>query len=772
MKIFLLITAFLAVSFIKTLAFWSDSRTYFFGDTAIFSLQLASLAKNLGTILSAKDSVLLWNPNYLSVGLPALSVIDYGLVYPANILIAAIAHFANQPFLVFPLYEISLLLHLVFGTYFIYKILRKVWKLGEYPSLVGSLIWSYNGFNVEWLGAGPIFISASYLPVCLYLTLRRIETEKKIYSYLFYLCLGLSFLIGYPMVSLLVYASCLTLSFTLTRTGSVHWFINFLKEHTIGFLLITLPIIAPLYFVSLTNLVYTVRSQLKLDSFLQNPIPLLNLTEPFLPKNTLFNTLNRINSVYLYLSLVGTLILLQSEAFGRLLKDKKNRLLFLIGLGGLIFSLGSTAFLPSIAYFMLPGVNLFRRLSVFAIIPNTVFAIFVGQLVAAALSKKAFAKSIIFWIKLLVILLIYTQVLNILYSSQPENPFNQPFLYQSLFLSILITGVTLVSFFYHRTSANLGRGLLLLALLIESGTAIGSKFYINSKIDPAQIFQPNSLTNSLSRLLKPMERVDLLATQQSYSTDYLGFEQTQGYLSLASQYGAEINEALTAADYDKKNLRELLGVRYVVRKNKDQEEGLQKISTFNQDLKKPEFFAYNYRNGAWEAEDPNLVRYTIFENPKTLPRLFLAKEIGTTVTQSKDEIKIIETLNSPKSLIINEKDLRNVPISDSGKIEIKEYKRNYLKAQVENETDVFLANTTAFYPGWQAKINSRVVKPLQVDWFMMGIYLPPGSNSVEFLYRPTALAYGLAYFIVALIFWMGYFVKFFIFKKNHGKVRS
>lgn len=752
MKIFLLIISFMAIIFIKNLAFWSDSRTYLFGDTAIYSLQLTSLAKNIGTILSPKDSIFLWNPNYLSVGLPTLSLVDYGISYPPNLIISTVANLVKQPLLVFPLYEVSLLLHIFFGAYFIYKILKVSWNLNAYSSLIGSFIWIYNGFNLEWLGAGPILISACYLPICIYLVLKNGETGKKFYLYLHYLFLALSFLVGYPMVSLIILLIGLTLSFFLDSKDGGRTFFQPVKDHLIGLFLITLPLISHLYFSAAINLPYSVRNQLKLESFLQNPVPLLNLPEPLLPSNTLFNTLNRINSVYLYFSLVGILLLLQSKFGAEILKVRKNAVLLIIGAVGLIFSLGSTTFLPSLSYFVLPGMNLFRRLSVFSIVPNTVFAIFVAQAVRPAIENKSLGKGIIFWIKLLIILVIYTQILNIIYSSQKENPFTSPSLYQSLFLSVLITGVTLMAFFYTKTYPATARGLIILAILIEAGTVVSSKVYINSRVDPSKIFGPNSLMIALQKLINPMDRVDVLATQHSYSTDYLNLEQTQGYLSLASQYGVEINTALTSTDYSKKNLRDLLGVKYIVKKNSAQEQGLEKVTEIQQNTKNPQFFAFNYISSEWEPEESN-TKYSIFKNPEALPRLFLAKKIVTGDEQTKEGLKEIEAYESPKVVQIKNIDQQGEITGDAGEVRIQEYKRNYIKAQVSNSGEAFLANSTAYYPGWWARVNGSFIKPIQANWFMMGIYLPPGKNTVEFFYIPYGIIAGSLYLLVALMYW-------------------
>src|SRR3989338_9822109 len=90
MEALLLIAAFISLIFIKNLAFWSTSQTFIFGDTAIYTLQLATLTKNLSSLFNLKQSILGWNPHFLSVGLPSLSVVDTGYLYPPHWIIAAL----------------------------------------------------------------------------------------------------------------------------------------------------------------------------------------------------------------------------------------------------------------------------------------------------------------------------------------------------------------------------------------------------------------------------------------------------------------------------------------------------------------------------------------------------------------------------------------------------------------------------------------------------------------------------------------------------------
>lgn len=756
MRIIFVITAFVLLSFVKNLAFWSKAQTFIFGDTAIYSLHLATLANNLDKILSPKDTIFGWNPNFLALGLPSLSVVDLGWLYPPNLIIAAIARISGDSLNVFPLYIFSILLHLIFSSYFVFKILNGIWKLNRFPSLVGALIWSFNGFNLEFSGAAPIMIAGSYLPLCVYLTLRedqRFTIGRNFFF--FFLALAFSFLIGYPMVTVVIYALCLSLKIFTLEVFEKKSVFRLLYYHLKGFFLITLPIILPLYLESYALLSYTTRSFLSLEGFLSNPAPLLNLMEPFIPKNTLFNTLNATNSVLLYFSLVGIIILFQSRFKSNPLADRKNAALLTIGLVGLVLSLGGLTFLPSLIYFLLPVLNVFRRLSVFAIIPSFAFSLLGAQAVSSALENRKLSKISIFWIGFLAILLIYTQVLSTLYSNstQAENPFNHIYLYQSLFLSAVVSGLTFFALFQPLTERRLAQSLLILVLLIEAGTNIFSKVYLNSPIDPHQIFKANAPIKALQKIVLPMERVDVLYTQHSYNTDYLNLEQTQGYLSLASRYGVEIVEALTNADYQKKNLRSLLGLKYIVKKETTEEPNLKKMAEFYQDEKKTNFYAFNNVTREWEGE-PLGTKYTLYLNPNVLPRAFLATEVKETNEASPIMLKAIEKLDDPKVVFIPPQKFITGDLDSNGEVTVESYRRNYLKVKTKTSKPSFLVNTTANYPGWKVKVNGQEKEIVPTDWFAMGMHLPAGENIVEFSYLSKELIRALFYGAFAALVWL------------------
>lgn len=752
--ILLIIILFIFLIFVKNLAFWSKSQTFIGGDTVIYSLYIASLAEkitHLSQIFSLKDSFFLWNPSYM-IGIPTLSVVDIGVLYPPNIIIALIAKLTGSLINVFPLYMISLLLHLAFGGFFIFKILRKHWNLDDFSSLAGALIWTFIGFNIEFIPASSIFLAGSYLPACVYFSFNLVRNKRSRDFFLLFLLLSLSFLVGYPMVSLLITIIVFVLTIFLPENSDKKTKINSLKVLLIGLFLITIPIISPLYFSSFINFSYSYRTTLSADGFVLYPAQFSDLIESVVPKNTPFNNLNNRFPNYLYLSLVGIILLLQTKNKKEILTERKNRLLLFIGILGLIFCLGKVTSIPTISYFFLPGINLFRRLSVFSIIPGFVFCLFSGLAFKSALEEKKHSKIVYLIIGGFIILGLF-QLISIALSGQKEPIINFTAIQQTIGTPILILVFLFLAFSLFNFSPRMGIYLVIFTLLLEAGTVVSSKFFINSKQNFIKIFVSNILTKNLQNLVKPSERVELTGSQNSYNTDFLNLEQTAGYLSLASKYGVSITEAFTNNLYNSKNLRDILGAKYLVRKIVPPEPSLEKIIVMTQNEREPDFFYFSFISLQWEPELNN-TQFAIYINHSALKRVYLASEIKP-FDQTEKILNEIEKLQDPKNVFIKNEDIKG-NVSKEGEAEILEYKRNYLKASVKAGGQTFLANSTAYYPGWKVKINGHKTNLIQTNWFMFGVFVPPGENIIEFYYVPYGINAGIIYIITSLAIWVAF----------------
>ena len=726
---------FIAAVYSKNLIFWSNKQTFIFGDTAIYSLNIAGFAKNIDTIFTFKNNYLFWNPNYLSGGIPTLSQVDSGILYPPNIIIAILARTLNNNLLAFPLNVILIFLHLFFGAYFVYKLLTKHWSLEKPYALTGALLWTYIGYNTEFMAASVIMESAAYLPICLYFKLKHAQDNdlKSYFSY--FLFLTLSFLVGYPMVSLIILTFCFFFTILLKKNS----FKLSLKKELIGLFLIVFPIISPLYITSALNVSKSIRgNRLTLDSFMQNPAKVSNILESFVPKNTPFNTNSKTNIMYLYFSLVGILIFIQATDKKSIFKNRYNIIIAILGITGLLLSIGKYGILSYMLY-LIPGASFFRRLSVFSLIPLLVFCLLIPQYLILNTKTKKFNSLVITLTTLMIIVIAPIAIYSFINKTFTNN-------FWGLVISTSILIFFDIALIVRKSKEKLFLPLVILILLFEAKINVTSKFYLNSKVNPMDVFKPNELITYVQDNLKPMQRVDLLQTPYSYSTNYLNIEQTQGYISMASRFGSEINERLTSESGRKTNIRDIVGIKYILRKGNDLEE-IEKPKVF--DIK---HISYNYISLAWEKDKEN-TKYNLYVRKDPLPRLYIASHVEFE-KQNKELLLKLANETDSKKVFVDRNYTKTSNASKIGNLEILSYFRNYIKAKVTSKGRIFVANSTPFYSGWLVRIDGKLQKPIQTNWFMMGTFVPKGNHIIEFIYIPYGIIFGLIYILVATLIWI------------------
>lgn len=170
---------------------------------------------------------------------------------------------------------------------------------------------------------------------------------------------------------------------------------------------------------------------------------------------------------------------------------------------------------------------------------------------------------------------------------------------------------------------------------------------------------------------------------------------------------------------------------------------------------KPNFYTFDYNSLSWWP-DPLNSYYSVYENSTALQRLYLASNIIPTAKQTKYLLPYFEKLEDPKTVFLEADKLQIDKISPVGEIMVKNYQRNYIKAEVISDKPTFLANSTGYYPNWRAKVNGKEIKPIQTNWFMMGVFLPKGENTVEFIYMPYEINTSILYIVSASIYWVFY----------------
>jgi hypothetical protein len=83
---------------------------------------------------------------------------------------------------------------------------------------------------------------------------------------------------------------------------------------------------------------------------------------------------------------------------------------------------------------------------------------------------------------------------------------------------------------------------------------------------------------------------------------------------------------------------------------------------------------------------------------------------------------------------------------EDDEIQIKEFRANYLRADVTSSQPKFLVFNSAYEKNWRAYLDGHYVRPFMGDGFSLAIAIGCGTHNVEFKYQPTLLLVALGLF--------------------------
>ncbi len=136
----------------------------------------------------------------------------------------------------------------------------------------------------------------------------------------------------------------------------------------------------------------------------------------------------------------------------------------------------------------------------------------------------------------------------------------------------------------------------------------------------------------------------------------------------------------------------------------------------------------------------------IYENQDALPRAFVVNKV-TNVSGPTQAVALAKSGTiDPRTTAIIE-DTKSQPTIDStgppGSATIVEYRANDVKVAVSAVERSYLVLTDTFYPGWAAYVDGKSTPIYPTDLAFRGIFVPPGSHEVEFIYEPKTFYAGV-----------------------------
>lgn len=118
------------------------------------------------------------------------------------------------------------------------------------------------------------------------------------------------------------------------------------------------------------------------------------------------------------------------------------------------------------------------------------------------------------------------------------------------------------------------------------------------------------------------------------------------------------------------------------------------------------------------------------------------------VNSADEEMKALNKFNSKDEAIVNKKEFpmaieTSYERDSLARINVVEYKPNYIKYTTENSKKGLAVFSEIYYPkGWIAKIDGKEAPLFRTDYTLRGLEIPAGKHTVEFKFEPKVIQTG------------------------------
>jgi hypothetical protein len=164
----------------------------------------------------------------------------------------------------------------------------------------------------------------------------------------------------------------------------------------------------------------------------------------------------------------------------------------------------------------------------------------------------------------------------------------------------------------------------------------------------------------------------------------------------------------------------LANVKYVLSNNENALSGFHLERVYSEEIN-------IYENLTWKPRAYMCYRFEVMERDSILDRL-RSLDWGSDVVFFDEE---------PAEKL----DAKEFPAENC--IGFEETQNNYLRLNVDTESEGYLVLTDNYYPGWKARVNGESKKIYRANYTMRAVSIGPGNNTVEFFFRPSAFQAGV-----------------------------
>ena len=173
-------------------------------------------------------------------------------------------------------------------------------------------------------------------------------------------------------------------------------------------------------------------------------------------------------------------------------------------------------------------------------------------------------------------------------------------------------------------------------------------------------------------------------------------------------------------------------------------------------------------------------KYIIDNNPQTEMKNIEANGNAWFVNElrlvqtANEEIKILHSLNTKKSAVLNSKFAselkKSYSIDSLATISLTSYKANALSYQSNSSSEQFAVFSEIYYKdGWKAFVDGQETNIYPVNYVLRGMEVPAGEHKIEFKFEPQVIKKGSNITLVsyALLFLIP--IGWFLFDKRKNK---
>jgi hypothetical protein len=701
---------------------------------------------------------LYWNPLILC-GYPYASDFLAGVFYPFTYLFFCFLppHAAINYFIIFHYMLCGLGMFLYARTL----------GISSLASFCSALLFTFCGFNLGHFGHINILCVVVYLPFILLFLELDLQHEKWIYCVIAGFIIGMNFLTGHSQM--VIFISMLVCLYYLFSPATIKNSQTVLKLRTrlwriLLFAMVGIGFASPMIFPMRDIMSRSWRANgLPLENLVQMSVPPIHqirlllpfvLGRPYDMKNVDLNFVETCG----YIGIFSLWIILYASLF---YKKSRHQIFFLwIGLVGLIFTFGKyipffglARYIPILNYTRSPGrLYLYFDFSLAILTGFSLDRILTNGI---SISDTAFYKGFREILGLLSLIIIIFGIFFFLnYNSRSSFLFTDPRIADN-FLRCILLGVStgwIWLWMKGKLTSGQFRGVAVVLIVVDM-FSFGQVLNLDAnKAYPLDVFYHKPDTLQVLQNDTSTYRIYSYYSESWESPHYIPIDRETLHCNIGLYYGVS-----SFQNYNVSGTWRFLQIMGPVEepwvtmsKQARAEELRKRIPVLAMTNVKYILTADNLDIPELKLIYDKKVR--IYEISSVLPRAYFVTQWVNAQNQNEAVKLFLDPQFDPRKYAITENYSGPAPINspneNNTKITFQEYSPTKVLINCETHSPGLFILADYNYPGWKAKLDGQATPIYRANFLFRGIYLTPGSHTIEFQYYPVT--YEIGYTIAAI----------------------